>query len=1094
MSQNSSAGFSQRSYKPRTREEIESELDEKYPNRPRNHGTSRPFHTLFLELFNPLIDVRQTKPAAGLINRRKVGPDGPTNKSPSEIRNQTIERYIGRWRRDVGSDFYPALRLIIPDKDRDRGVYGLKEKIIAKLLIKIMKIDKNSDDGYSLLNWKNPGQTSSSRMAGDFAGRCFEALSKRPMRNKVGDMTIDEVNELLDKLSAAPKEQDQLPILNEFYKRMNAEELQWLIRIILKQMKVGATERTFFRQWHDDAENLFNISSSLRRVCWELYDSSIRLEGDDNGVALNQCFQPMLAYFKPDPLKKAVERLRTTPEDPQFWIEEKLDGERMQMHMWPDEEVPGGKRFQFWSRKAKDYTYLYGANFEDTSGALTQFIKDSFADGVESLILDGEMITWDPTEKAPVPFGSLKTAALAEQRNPYAQGHRPLFRIFDILLLNDQPLTRYELRVRREALARSIKSQPQRFEIHDYIVATKVEEVEELLQQVIAEASEGLLLKNPRSTYRFDDRSGDWQKVKPEYMESFGEDLDCVILGGYYGSGKRGGVLSSFLCGLRASKRAVEIAQQKQSQSQSQSQGQRRKGKTTRRGQSAVPYQSQQHSQAEIQSQSQSQIPDSQPMLAENDDDDPVENFTTFFKVGGGMTANDYATIRHITDGKWHEWDSRHPDAEDYLDQGDLSKLAEKPDMWIKPSDSIVVQVKAAQVVVSKDYGFGYTLRFPRFVRLRRDRDWTSALSVNGFHNLKAKVQNVEAEKKMKIDEERKNKRKVRAGGYGNRKKPLTVAGYNARDVNAVKMHDGPHGNVFEGMTFYIMTESSLPGDRKKSKLELEALVKADGGRIVQTATLTSSEDSEVFVTCVASRRTVKVASLEKRGEKVILKPLWLFDCIEQARRDFARGYSDETVVPIEPDRHLFFMPKEMKKKESYAGNVDMYGDSAVRDIDEDELKDIMGRMDSVDMEQDEVDVPELFGDGTLNMRGFLFRGMVFFFDRPDQAHSNGMGVETATATTSDPLPPSSLPAQLTARFAGAHILPPEYTTLGSLPPHLKSSITHIIAHLDSDLKDLRRHVSKWERVKIPRIMNQDWIEVCWNESTRVDEEAYVAR
>jgi DNA ligase-4 len=124
-------------------------------------------------------------------------------------------------------------------------MYGLKEKAIGKLLVKLMKIDKNSEDGYNLLNWKLPGQTTASRMAGDFAGRCFEVLSKRPMRTAVGDMQIAEVNELLDKLSAAQNEAAQLPIFEIFYTRMNAEELMWLIRIILRQMKVGASEKTF---------------------------------------------------------------------------------------------------------------------------------------------------------------------------------------------------------------------------------------------------------------------------------------------------------------------------------------------------------------------------------------------------------------------------------------------------------------------------------------------------------------------------------------------------------------------------------------------------------------------------------------------------------------------------------------------------------------------------------------------------------------------------------------------------------------------------------------------------------------------------------
>ena len=1093
---------SQRLDAPLTPEVTETRLNKEYPNRPRNFGETLPFHTLIQDLFQPLLDAKPNKPAAAVVNRRRVGPDGQTNLSPSEKRKQIIQRYIGNWRQKVGPDFFPAFRLIIPDKDRERGVYGLKEKIIAKLLIKVMKIDRNSEDGYSLMNWKQPGQNTS-KMAGDFAGRCHEALAKRPMRVQVGDMTIEEVNNLLDRMSAAPKEQDQLPILAEFYKRMNPAELMWLIRIILKEMRVGATERTFFKEWHEDAESLFNVSSSLRRVCWELYDPTIRLQGDKAGVALDQCFQPMLAaHFHQQQLKKIVERLRGPEGESGFWIEEKLDGERMQMHMFNDDSNPGGKRFRFWSRKAKDYTYLYGNGFEDPNGALTQSIKTCFAQGVENLILDGEMITWDPNEKALVPFGTLKTAALAEQRNPDAQGHRPVFRIFDILLLNNTPLTRYTLDDRRKALEASIKSAPERFEIHDYIVATKVDEVEDLLRKVIAEASEGLVLKNPRSPYVMDDRTGDWQKVKPEYMEGFGEELDCVIIGGYFGSGKRGGNLSSFLCGLRASRQEIKATKYSQSQrdsqlgSQSQNKRQRRQGQTQDRSQNSARLQRSRQNQ--VQSQSRSSSPDLDMPEA-----GPVESFISFFKVGGGMTANDYATIRHATDGKWNPWNTRRPSHRDYIDYGKPERdLKEKPDVWIKPSDSLVVQVKAAQVVPSEDYAFKSTLRFPRFVRLRRDRDWRNALSSDEFQDLKDQAYK---QKELNVDQKRNEKRKARIGGYMSRKRPLTVAGYNIRDLNAVKLSEGPQGNVFEGLTFYIMTESSLPGDRKKTKIELEALVKANGGKIVQTATPPSEDAQDVM--CVASRRTVKVVSLEKRGEKEIIHPAWIFDCIDQAKKDFALGHAEGLVVPFEPGRHLFFVRKTMK--EMYEANVDVYGDSFARDMTENELKDIMDKMGTVDTSDGEdLRIPDLFGDDFLNMKGFLFHGMVFYFDKgtaspvkkipaaspstssaDKDAHTNTNGASPTTASTEAPTTLKSI-----AQFVGAKVLPDYYGVLSSVPTSIKSTITHIIAHPRSDLQSLRKEVSRWESRPIPRIVTQEWIMVCWSEGTRVDEEAHTAR
>lgn len=516
---------------------VEQELDEKFPHRPRNHSRTLPFHDLFLSLFDPLNENKK-KPTGPPIARKKQGPHGPANRNPHDIRRAIIEHFISKWRSEVGDDIFPAFRLILPEKDRERAMYGLKEKTIGKLLIRVMKINKDSEDGYNLLNWKQPGQSVTSRMAGDFAGRCREIIAKRPIRTQVGDMSIGEVNDLLDKLSAAQKEDAQQSIFMEFYKRMNADELMWLIRIILRQMKVGATEKTFFHIWHPDAESLFNISSNLRRVCWELYDPNVRLEGDDRGITLMQCFQPQLAQFQMHDFNKMIAKMRLTEDDPVFWVEEKLDGERMQLHMVADDNIPGGKRFVFWSRKAKDYTYLYGNGFEDDKAALTRHLKNVFQENVRSIILDGEMITWDPEQDAMVPFGTLKTAALDQQKNPLSKGHRPLFKIFDILYLNGQPLTGYTLRDRRKALEASVTDEYRRLEIHKYVEAKSAKQVENMLQVVVAEASEGLVVKNPRSAYRLNDRNDDWIKVKPEYMSEYGEALDCIVIGGYYGSGR----------------------------------------------------------------------------------------------------------------------------------------------------------------------------------------------------------------------------------------------------------------------------------------------------------------------------------------------------------------------------------------------------------------------------------------------------------------------------------------------------------------------------------------------------------------------------
>ena len=967
----------------------------RYPDRPRNHAKTLPFHDLYLTLFDPLNDNKK-KPTGPVVARKKLGPHGGLSHNPHEIRQGIIERFISRWRKEVGDDIYPAFRLIIPEKDRERAMYGLKEKTIGKLLIKVMKINKDSEDGYNLVNWKQPGQTAVSRMAGDFAGRCYEVISKRPMRTEVGDMTIGEVNDLLDKLSAAPKEEGQIPIFTVFYNRMNAHELMWLIRIILRQMKVGATEKTFFHSWHPDADSLFNISSNLRRVCWELYDPSVRLEGEDRGITLMQCFQPQLAQFQMHSFQKMIDKMRPTEDDPVFWIEEKLDGERMQLHMISDDEVQGGKRFGFWSRKAKDYTYLYGKGLFDNNSALTRHLKEAFDEGVENIVLDGEMITWDLEQDAMVPFGTLKTAALEQQKNEFSEGIRPLYRIFDCLYLNGHALTNYTLRDRRQALQQAVKDVPRRFEIHDFKKATSAADIEPLLRQVVAEASEGLVLKNPRSSYRLNERNDDWMKVKPEYMTEFGENLDCLIIAGYYGSGHRGGRLSSFLCGLRVDENHVQ------------------KGA------------------------------------------DPMK-FYSFFKVGGGFTASDYAAIRHQTDGKWRTWDPKNPPNK-YIELAGGVQQFERPDEWILPEDSIVVEVKAASISPTEQFRMKYTLRFPRFKKLRTDKDWQSALSIADFITLKNNVEKEGKDKQFKVDDNRKKRQRV------GKKRPLTVAG--SEEVRFADNVSTTH--IFDKMTFYIMTGSQKP--HKKSKAELEQLVKSNGGSIVQN-------DSKPETICIGDQRTVHVAAAIKRGTTNIIKPSWLFANIAQNETDQGKPIF---ILPLEP-RHMFHTKPESQAEIEQA--VDEFRDSYTRDTTVDELTEIFDSMpnnfDRVFDEEEDFDAAKFKAElkehdqGLGDLQGWMFEGVVIYADR-DGASVNGEGLIQSS--------PADIMIKQTcdyARFAGASFAHDLNENQG---------VTYILVGSDKErIKHLRRQISTFRL--LPRLVRPEWIEQSWRERTLVDEE-----
>ncbi|KAI1495699.1 DNA ligase [Biscogniauxia marginata] len=964
------------------------ELNEQYPNRPKNHSRTFLFSGMYEGLFNPLNDSKK-QPSGSATTRSRTGR-GLSKLSPHEHRRNIIDRFISKWRSEVGDDFFPALRLILPSLDRERGTYGLKESAIGRLLVKLMGIDRHSEDGYSIINWKLPGLSTASRGgAGDFASRCYQVLSKRPMRIDPGDMRIAEVNEMLDRLTVASGEKEQLPIFETFYQRMNAEELQWLVRIILKQLKIGATEKTILEIWHPDAQGLFGVTSSLRRVCWELYDPNVRLTSAQSGVALMQCFQPQLAG---NPLatsfQKMVERLHsstsTLNDDDEYWIEEKLDGERMQLHMLEDEDAPGGRRFCFWSRKVCNYTYLYGDSFYSESSSLTRHLKNAFAPGVRNIILDGEMITWDPQIDKVMKFGTLKTAAIEALRNPHRDdAPRPVLRVFDIVYLNDQPLTQYTLRDRRNALARAVPGVPGRLEILDYTKATSPDAIEPMLRKIVSDASEGIVIKNPRSMYKVGDRNSDWIKVKPDYMTEFGEYVDVVIIGGYFGSGHRGGRLSTFLCGLRVSENDIKAGAD-------------------------------------------------------------AEKCYSFLRVGGGFRAEDFAEIKHLTEGKWKEWDPKKPPSKYVQLAGGEKYQYERPDVWIRPSDSVVITVKAASVNDTTSFASSYTLRFPRFKCIRNDRSWDSALNVQELEDLKNKLLQKQEEKQMKI-ETRKRRPIKRA------RKDIVIAGQDAAPIEFA----GPKTKVFEGLEFCVLTDCTNPV--RKSKTQLEILIKENGGKISQRAI----PGTEMIL--IADKKVVKVASLAKAGEVDIVKPKWLLDCLAQGDKDF--------LLPYETG-HLFHATDFTKS--AAEENTDEFGDSYARDLDVEELWQLLSGMPKKESIGESFNKEEFLsqlaehGHDIRNFIGHIFRRMVVYFAEADSASSM-----------------LRLRLRNWVRFGGGRMVE-------DLDDRSITQVVILSSDKASEMKraaEIRSVISL--RSPVPRVVSQQWVEDCWENRTLVDEERY---
>jgi hypothetical protein len=221
-----------------------------------------------------------------------------------------------------------------------------------------------------------------------------------------------------------------------------------------------------------------------------------------------------------------------------FWVEQKLDGWRIQVHKT-------GDVIRLYSRSGKEYT--------DTFISIVDSIIKYKLLNVDNCILDGEILTWNVSRKKYGACSSLTTVAKATRDPLGARDYILVIRLWDVMQVNTDNLMELPLETRRKHLRAVVNTS----DVLQVVPLIKFNgesmlytwaDATELLKMAMDRGEEGLVLKDPTSMYKSGRSvSAGWFKLKPDYLHNGTTEYDLLIVGARGGKGRS---LNHFLVAL----------------------------------------------------------------------------------------------------------------------------------------------------------------------------------------------------------------------------------------------------------------------------------------------------------------------------------------------------------------------------------------------------------------------------------------------------------------------------------------------------------------------------------------------------------------
>ena len=415
--------------------------------------------------------------------------------------------------RDITNIIYILQGKFAPEYEKIK--LGISNKLILKSLSKVSGISMELIEKM----WGD---------VGDIGQLSYDIIKSKKQNNLFNDklMTSELIEELtkMSKLEGKGSTEEKIKILIKLYSKCEANSVKYITRMCIEDMRIGAG----FGVIRDSISKSFNIDKKTIQSSYDIYPDIANIAHliKKNGIKFSKNIKmspgkpiKVMLFQKAKNIESSFEKLGK-----KISAEYKYDGFRLQIH------------------RNNDEIKLFTRNLEEVSNQFPDIIS-IVKSNIKSkhFIIDCEAIGINRKNSSWMPFQKVSRRIKRKYDIDKIIDEIPIsLRVFDIIY-EDNNLINTEFYERRKILEKIVKHKKDYIELSELIITNSSEEINKFYKKSLRDGAEGIMLKNLSGIYKPGSRVGFGLKMKPTM-----ENLDLVITGAEWGTGKRANWLSSF--------------------------------------------------------------------------------------------------------------------------------------------------------------------------------------------------------------------------------------------------------------------------------------------------------------------------------------------------------------------------------------------------------------------------------------------------------------------------------------------------------------------------------------------------------------------